>query len=269
MAPRTAAFADREHGRYWWFKAFRPAYDPPIFAMLDDEEWATMKAWYEDTELKYGLGTGECAVPAMTMLHSFVMGNNISRVVQLGHFIGFSTLLLGFALRKMKMKNALLSVDIDPSVTEYTQGWVDRAGLNSQVLLKVGNSADANMPREALSYLGGDPQLIFIDSSHQYRHTLDELALWYPALQPGGVIMLHDVSRFAASFDRSGEGGVAAALDEWEQASRAQCIRLNGGLTTEWGDTVVYRDGCGLGIIQKPFCDANEPTRAPAVEFAQ
>lgn len=250
---RTSEFASRNHDRYWWFKSFQPKYDPPIFDMLADDEWRLMSEWYDETEVKFPSGTGECAVPAMTMLQSFIMGNNLSRIVQLGHFIGFSSLILGFTLRKMQASRSLYSIDIDHDVTQYTQSWIDKANLNEQIELEIADSASTSAAENSVAYLQGSPQLIFIDSSHQFQHTLDELDQWYPRLQPGGFIFLHDVSKFAASFDYTHKGGVSAAADQWLAGSSAGRLMLNGDLVGEHGDAVVYRDGCGLGMIQKPF----------------
>ena len=35
---------------------------------------------------------------------------------------------------------------------------------------------------------------LFIDTSHQYKHTLDELNQWSKFVKPCGVIMLHDTN---------------------------------------------------------------------------
>jgi predicted O-methyltransferase YrrM len=250
---RTASFAERSHPRYWWFQQFRPKYDPPVFSTLNDQEWSVIDAWFAQSEIDHPNGTGECAIPAISLLHGLITGNNVSRVVQLGHFIGFSTLLLGLTLRRMGFDHALFSIDIDPNVTAYTQGWLEKARLEATVQLKVGDSADRSGPSEAVAYLGDAPSLIFIDSSHQYEHTLKELNLWYPALQPGGFILMHDVSQFAASFDETGQGGVARAAKEWLSTSAAGGLMVNGNLTNQSGSAITYRDGCGLGIIQKPF----------------
>ena len=54
--------------------------------------------------------------------------------------------------------------------------------------------------------------MVFIDSSHEYWNTRAELDAWYPALAPGGLIVLHDSSEFAAGFDVTAKGGVRRAL---------------------------------------------------------
>ena len=71
--------------------------------------------------------------------------------------------------------------------------------------------------------------MILLDSSHEYGATVQELDLWYPALQTGGIFLLHDVSVFAAGFDVTGEGGVHRAFDEWRRKNpQAEAICLNG-----------------------------------------
>ncbi len=209
---RSLAFSSRDHGRYWWFKATESEYVPPVFDFLTDAEWDIMAAWYEESETLYAPGTGECNIPAVSMLMGLIMGSNMSRIVQCGHFIGFSTLLMGFMLRRMKHKQALYSIDYDADVTAYTQKWVDSANLGDYVKLVVADSAQPFLPSVAENYLGGKPHLVFIDSSHEHDHTLRELDLWVPNTQPGGFIVMHDVSEFARNFDSKGGGGVKEAV---------------------------------------------------------
>ena len=44
------------------------------------------------------------------------------------------------------------------------------------------------------------PQLILLDSSHQYEHTLRELDLWVPRMEPGSIMLLHDTSTYARTW---------------------------------------------------------------------
>jgi predicted O-methyltransferase YrrM len=195
----------------------------------------------------------------MSVLLGLVMGSGIRRIVQLGHYAGFSTLLFGFMLRHMGAPHGLISYDIDPGITDYTADFVKRAGLEDYVRLVVRDSAASENLAEASAYLGGDPQLIFIDSSHQYEHTLRELDLWYPHLKPGGIIAMHDVSEFAHTFDGTGAGGVFRAVAEWLLSNPVPALMLNRG---NWGipfEELCYTDGCGLGLIQKLLPRRPEP----------
>jgi cephalosporin hydroxylase len=106
------------------------------------------------------------------------------------------------------------------------------------------------LPRD---YFGGAPELIFLDSSHEYRQTLDEIEAWYPALAPGGLIVLHDTSEFAASFDVTKQGGVRRALREWRDSHpEVEVISLNHNIPAMETPQMIYQDFCGVGLIQKP-----------------
>ena len=251
MAHNSLKFRQYTHNRYWWHRAPATDYVPIPYSFLDDAEWAVMAAWFEDTEKKYE-STGEANVPPLSLLIGLISGSAISRVVQCGHYVGYSTLLLGFLMRKMGKTGGLYSVDIDPSVTSYTAEWIEKAGLSDYVHLDVADSADPDGPGKVLTHFGNlPPQLVFIDSSHQYEHTLKELDLWYGQLPQGGLIVLHDTSRFAASFDSTGQGGVFRAVSEWCAVRGVTSLMLNSFVTGGSPGDFPYMDGCGLTLIQK------------------
>jgi predicted O-methyltransferase YrrM len=228
-------------------------YVPPVYAFLTDEEWAALDAWYSETDTRFS-HTGECNVPAISLIHGLIMGSAIRRVVQLGHFVGYSTLLLGFMMRHMGRTNAVFSVDISEEASAYTRGWVARTGLDEQVRIHVSDSAAPEVAAAASAYLSGQPDVVFIDSSHGYAHTLKELDLWYGEVRPGGLILMHDASEFAAQFDPDRAGGVPRALDEWVGRHGVRAMLLNADAKPGIpGEALVYGDPCGLGLIQKPF----------------
>jgi predicted O-methyltransferase YrrM len=249
---RSRRFREDPHGRFWWHTLEATDYEPPIYSTLNDEEWAVMQGWYEDTQR--GDHIGEINVPAMSFIHGLVMGNGVNRIVQLGHYFGYSSLLLGFALRKMGGTRKLASIDIDPEATAFTQKWIDRAGLGDVVELHLGDSAAESSRDAALGMIGGEPELVLLDSSHAYGHTLRELDLWMPRLTVGAMALLHDASKFAQSFDPTKEGGVKRAVEEWiPNHPEIAYFSLNGHHPAPGvdGNDLVYKDGCGLGIMQR------------------
>jgi predicted O-methyltransferase YrrM len=253
MTSRSEGFADRTGPRYWWFQTKGRHYVPPVYAGLTDEEWSLLDAWYSETDERFP-HTGECNVPAISMLHGLVMGSGIGHVVQLGHYVGYSTLLLGFMMRRMGRPHGIFSIDISSEASDYTRRWVSRAGLDDYVGILVSDSANPAAAAHARAYFDAAPDLVFIDSSHGYAHTLNELDLWYEQLRPGGIILMHDASAFAAQFDPHGEGGVQRALSEWLGRNPVPAILLNGSATPGIsGEALIYGDPCGLGIIQRPL----------------
>ena len=78
-----------------------------------------MSDWYDETARAGAYG--EINVPAMSLLQGLLMGNGVRSVVELGHFYGYSTLLTGFMLRSMGNGGRMVSIDIDPKATAFTQ----------------------------------------------------------------------------------------------------------------------------------------------------
>jgi predicted O-methyltransferase YrrM len=90
--------------------------------------------------------------------------------------------------------------------------------------------ADDTSP-EAVAFCPGDVDVLFIDTSHYYPHTLQELRLYVPKVKPGGIVLLHDT-------DRAEWPDVGRSLDEY-------CAET--GLT--WYNHPWWH---GLGVIEVP-----------------
>jgi hypothetical protein len=248
LADRTIFTKD---DRMWWFKTPGHAYLPLPYSILSDSEWEVMREWFLDTE-RIG-GAGEINIPFMSMVIGLCYGNCIDRIVQLGHYRGYSTLLLGFILRYMGRPRSLVTIDIDQGCCEYTSSFVEKADLSDYVMVLQGDSSDPHLPAASTSYLGGRPKLVIVDSSHQYKHTLTELNLWFPALVEDGFIFMHDSSYYAVEFDVTKMGGVKRALEEWA-ANRNDVNWINIFNSARDLNEVAqccYQDGCGLAIVQK------------------
>lgn len=181
--PHTVSAHATDHIRFWWHASGERGYEPDLYRVLDDGQRALLIEWYEDT-LDRKL-VGEMAVPMASALLGLVNGSGVRRIVQLGHFAGYSCLLLGWALERMGVSNGLFSIDLNGKMTDYTRGWLERgagrAGRAPDLGLGLGRCG-----RRGPGVSGGDPACVVIDSSHQYAHTLEELDLWYPSLVPGG-----------------------------------------------------------------------------------
>jgi predicted O-methyltransferase YrrM len=235
--------------RYWWHRLPDTDFVPSVYASLSKEEWELLREWYAATD-----GTdmiGECCVPMISFLQGLISGNAIRRIVQLGTCAGYSALLLGFMLRHMGARHGLFTIDIGPHCCEFTRDWLRRAGLSDFVEVAEMHSLDAATRERAREYLGDNPSLVIIDSSHEYGATLQEIDTWYAALAPGGLMALHDVSRFAAEFDVTGQGGVQRAFAEWRKLHpQVEAISLSGDCKA-MPATGAYKDACGLGLIYK------------------
>ena len=249
-SPRSRAWKEKPQPRYWWHRLPGIDYVPPIYSELSEAEWRTLREWYDETDRSGPIG--ECAVPLISFLHGLVMGNRISRIVKLGTCAGYSALLLGWMLQRMSAPRGLFSLDLDSAMCEMSRTWITRAGLEDFVEIAMRSSLDARSTTAARNYLGGEPELIILDSSHEYQSTLAELDLWYAALAPGGLLVLHDVSRFAVEFDVTHEGGVRRAFAEWRKTHPdVETFSLNGEARSMDLPQPLYKDACGVGLIHK------------------
>jgi len=249
-SPRSHTWREKSGPRYWWHRLPGADFVPPVYSELSDAEWTVLRAWYEETDQNGPIG--ECAVPLISFLHGLVMGSRARRIVQLGTCAGYSALLLGWMLRRMKAEHGLFSLDLDPASCEMSRHWIARGGLQDFVEIAERNSLDPQSPLAARDYLRGDPELVVIDSSHEYHATLAELDLWYGALAPGGLLVLHDVSQFAAEFDVTHQGGVGRAFTEWRKAHpEVETLCLNGDSRSMDLPRPLYKDACGVGLIHK------------------
>jgi predicted O-methyltransferase YrrM len=248
---RSRAWKDNPHSRYWWHRLPGNDYVPSVYSELSEGEWTVLQEWYAETDRSGPIG--ECAVPLISLLHGLVMGNRISRIAQLGTCAGYSALLLGWMLRRLNAPRGLFTLDLDPAMCALSRGWIGRAGLDDFVEVAEGNSLDDRSIVAAREYLKGDPELILLDSSHEYQATLAELDLWYAALAPGGLLILHDVSEFAVDFDVTRQGGVRRAFTEWRKGHpEVEALSLNGDSRSMEAQRPLYKDACGLGLIHKP-----------------
>lgn len=225
---------------------------PPIYSDLTQAEWEIVRDWYAETSRAGEIG--ECAVPLMSLLHGLVMGNRPSRIVQLGTHAGYSALLLGFMLRRMDVKRGLFTLDIDGRMCAAARDWIERAGLGEYVIVAELDACAPESVPAAVAAQSGEPDLVIIDSSHEFDATLRELDLWYSALAAGGLLVVHDVSEFAENFDVTGSGGVRRAFLEWRARNRgAETMLLNAGARSMDAPRPFYKDACGVGLIHKPL----------------
>lgn len=210
---------------------------------LTPRERKVLLSWYATTERDRMVG--EMSIAAMSVILGIVGGSEVTRVVQLGTYAGWSSLLMGWCLQRTGGK--LWTTDINECYANYADAWIREARLDNIVESAAINSQSPEAFEAARQWLGGPPQVVVIDSSHEYMQTRAEIIDWGIELEEGGLIILHDASDLAREYDTTGENGVKRAVEELRRDMRVECIILN----TE-GLSNVFKDPCGLAIIQKP-----------------
>jgi predicted O-methyltransferase YrrM len=152
---------------------------------------------------------------------ALVKALNATHVLELGTRTGVSTIAWLYALQD---RGTLTSVDIDsqPPIGEWPH-WTFIQG-------------DDTDPDLFASLAPAD--IVFIDTSHHYRHTLSELNMYRWLVKPGGVIVCHDTELPVPEGAPAGDPTfpVRRAIDEFCKANGFVCE---------------YVPGCwGLGIIR-------------------
>lgn len=254
------------------WQGFENGVPPFLFQILDDTQKLLYMEWFKETADRNLVG--ETSQSVINALVGLIFGNKITRVVQCGHYAGYSLMLLGMLAKSYANGLKIASVDIDQSVTAFTDKWVEKCGLAGMCQTWIRDSSDSFAAKEARDFLGAAPDLVFIDSSHQYRHTIDELDLWASEIAPGGLICMHDAAPFAQYQDHSNLGGVSRALEEWcAENSSVEKIVLQSGLSV----SPVFKDPCGLAIMQildpsdfprKPVPNSKRMVKDPSLTFS-
>jgi predicted O-methyltransferase YrrM len=109
----------------------------------------------------------------------YAWARNAAKVIELGVRSGNSTSAL---LAGLEGRGELWSVDISPpDVPAY---WHSLPNWHLMV-------ADDQSP-EAVAFCPQGADVLFIDTSHYYQHTMAELKLYVPKVRPGGVVLMHD-----------------------------------------------------------------------------
>lgn len=139
-------------------------------------------------------------------------------VVELGCYVGWTSAHLALGLRSSG--GQLWCVDAEPRFLGAAERNLSRLGLADRVTFLRGLSLDAAL----LAQLPLEIDLVFIDTSHEYQPTLDEIATYSRRLARGGCIVLHDTV--------SQDGCRRALRDRWADfATLTFATEFGNGLT--------------------------------------
>jgi predicted O-methyltransferase YrrM len=180
---------------------------------------------------------------ALGFIYSLVANNNYASVLQLGTWMGFSTIVIADAMKRSGLshnKSLILdTVENDPAVHQKAKASIARAGFQQFVRCIDGSSLDENVQK----LLREEYEFIYVDSSHSYDETKREIELYYRRLAEGGFMVFHDTSPDAASWDPTQQGGVRRAIDEWvasPASPREYCFF----------EKPLWRSSCGMFIAK-------------------
>lgn len=116
----------------------------------------------------------------LVTLHLLAIELNCKTIVELGTKLGESTIALLEAAKKIGGK--VYSIDIAPCLQAKSR--VRSYGLGDYWTFIQGDDLKVKWDKPI--------DLLFIDTSHTYNHTLNELRKYEPHVRNGGVIVMHD-----------------------------------------------------------------------------
>jgi predicted O-methyltransferase YrrM len=112
-------------------------------------------------------------------------------VVELGCFVGWASAHLAMALQRNR-HGKLYCVDCDGKNLDITMSNLRRLGLDGVTSTLLGKSTEPSV----VTALPGKIDILFIDTSHTYRDTLDEVSSYSSRISDAGCIVLHDSISF-------------------------------------------------------------------------
>jgi ubiquinone/menaquinone biosynthesis C-methylase UbiE len=178
------------------------------------------EAWFGDAAEAslYSESQHAASLPAAALLAAMVDLSGCQRLLDVGGGSG------AFAITLCRMHPALRAVVLDfPNVVEVGRRFVERAGLGDRIDFVEGNALEVSWPGEQdavlFSYVSGSV------SSEGVRELYRRA---YRALQPGGIVLVHD---FMVDDDR--EGPMLPALWAFQHAAFTPgAVGLTPGLVT-------------------------------------
>lgn len=121
-------------------------------------------------------------------LGQLVFHRPFGTVVELGSFVGWTTAHLALGLKARGGSGQIFAVDYMQEYLDIMMANLRRHALESMVTPLRGMSLDSAV----LAALPPRVDLIFLDTSHAYPDTLQEVLTYMPRLAPRGFLVMHD-----------------------------------------------------------------------------
>jgi predicted O-methyltransferase YrrM len=152
-------------------------------------------------------------------------------VVELGCFVGWASAHLAMALQANGY-GKLYCVDCDQKNLDATVTNLKRLGLDGMTNTLLGKSTQPDV----LAGLPNKIDILFIDTSHTYRDTLDEILSYSSRIGEAGSMVLHDSISFPGvrrairemsgkfrilTFATESGNGVSVLLNSWQAEHRS------------------------------------------------
>lgn len=174
---------------------------PKWFLSADDPVMSTLKEMYgQEVSFPAALPPSQGRI-----LRNLILEHQPQNVVEIGCYIGISSLWIGSALHQIGRGHLFgvdMFVDKEPrppycwdylrSPLDFARRHAEKAGLNGIIDFVQSKSGvfGENFP----SYTREKIDFLFIDGDHRVGGCIDDLISFYPHIKEGGHILLHDTN---------------------------------------------------------------------------
>lgn len=188
-----------------------------------------------------GNTTGTTPDDDLDVLAALLLAARSKRILQFGTFLGGSGLVLAdIATQNGGELGKLVTVDPNHAYNANQMKYAQMAGLAGAIQTVDGMSTDpallARLAREKWD-------AIYLDTTHQFTQTYEEIKAIAPLCGPATLFLFHDASQHAAdTLDQGRQGGVKRAIAEY-------CL-----LNPRWQSFIFEKAAFGqfgIGLIQK------------------
>lgn len=188
-----------------------------------------------------GNTTGTTPDDDLDVLAALLLAARAKRILQFGTFLGGSGLVLAdIAAQNGGENGRVTTVDPNPEYNANQMKYAELAGLAGHIRTVDGLSTDpALLARLAREHWDA----IYLDTTHQFQSTYEEIRAIAPLCGPATLFLFHDASQHAAdTLDMGHQGGVKRAITEY-------CL-----LNPRWQYFIFEKPAYGqfgIGLMQK------------------
>jgi predicted O-methyltransferase YrrM len=211
-------------------------------AFLPPKVLQTLDSMLQDVSFP---GATDCS--ALSLLSIVIKVCQPSKILQFGTYIGFSAIVFAGLLSKNVKPGKVWTVEPIKSNHNKAKHYARKAGVEKFIEFIDGSSTDPNVVE--LLETCGPYNLVYIDSSHEYGQTLQELRIYLEGekfTHLSSLVALHDAGSEASAFDPTSKGGVPEAIKEWisfgDNRKKYQLFTF---------EPPLYPNPCGLAMIRK------------------
>ena len=183
---------------------------------------------------------GHSDVGVRNLLFSLILSLRPEYVLEIGGHIGSATIVMAEAVR-MNNFGKVFTIEPQDHYHQLLQSYVSKSGNSERVKILKGFSNDAEIQKILQST--APFELIFLDACHDYAPVFSELALCEKILSENGLIVCHDTSVLAKSFDATNSGGVRQAILDY-------CAQ-NPNMVSQFLEYPLWLNNCGAAILCK------------------